>query len=1444
MNRRLPSSFALTLAVAATPLAAVARPAVPMTHPSPAGRLKFDTRKFMPESELRPGMKGYALTVFKGTKIERFGVEILGVVSKMNNGQDFILFRATSGPPVTRGLNIASGMSGSPVYIGGRLVGAISASIPFSKDPIGLVTPIKDMFDAWSPDLPAKPSSISATLAGDASSGDQRATRPSGLGANFQNYQALDLPLTVSGFNAQGLRRLQDTLAPFRVNVMAGGGVGPRTASEAALSRGAKLVPGAAVGVSLVQGDMDFTATGTVTYRDANRILIFGHPFFGLGPIDAALTTAYVVDVNPSYQNSIKLGAPIKTVGRIFQDRPYSVGGLIGSQPQMIPVHIAINDQSIKRHKDFNLRVLNHPLLTGQLMTQMAGQAISQVHGLPGDSVANVTMDADIEEIGHVRRTNTFYDAVSIDQSAVDDLDSLMRLLSANPFYPLSLKKLTMDVTIQNRHDTAEVDHIFLKQGKYEPGDTVSVGVVLKPYKRQPITQTVSVKIPANTPSGTLTLTVKGGGSGGGGLSLGGGIVLLRPSDPLPPAGNVRQLVKQFVEKPRNNELVTRLILPTTAININGEKLTALPPTLAGVMQATRTSGLKTERDEVKVVQSTPYIVSGTQSLTITVQKKNVNETPSTTTTTTTTTVTAPSSGTDSTTTPDITPGDDSTDSSMDDSVTAPAFTPTDFTATPSNGSTPTALAAPGVTVAALTKAPAATGTPASPSPPSTTAPSTSAPSIKTVGRLASVWRQGSMADFTAGTLKNVSVTSVGDVRLSAALQKLGDTGESYLWSLLPDGQGHVYAGTGDHGLVLKIDSAGKATTFFSTGQLEVTSLARDGTGNLYAGTAPHGIVYKITPDGKGAPFFTVPEKYVTALAYDESRSRLYAAVGGGTGRIYAVPAGGAGTGAAQPWFTSPETHLLALALDKDGNVYAGTSPDGIVYKITPDGSGHVFYDAPDQSIASLAVDSSGNVYAGTTGKGNIYRIRPDGMGKLLSDRSTGSALNLAMDGGDNLYACAGNTVYRISPDETVQTFTTTNDEQFVSLASDRTTGQVYAGTGTVGSLYAIGASGDLQGQFTSTVHDAGLTAHWGTLSWTADTPPGTQVTLQTRSGDVARPDDSWSAWSPSYTTPSGQKVTSPPARYLQYQAVLTGTGAAITQGDVPKLRAVSVYYLPRNQAPTVKMVSPAEGDALSKSATIRWTASDPDKDTLTYDVYYSSDGGKTWTLIKKKSKPTATPAKAKPATPAPKGPVTDQEIAQEVQRMMATLPPSIPAAARQQLLAQAPAVARRSLMMQRAMASSTATATANPNASDLKDLSYTWDTTDVPDGTYQIQVVASDKTSNPQDAQTAKATSATFVVTNAMPTLTILPASVGPNKIVTLHGTVKTGLAFVKAVQARVDNGDPIAAAADDGLFDSPLESFTLTTSPLTNGAHTVEVQALDQAGNTATAKLNVTVR
>jgi sugar lactone lactonase YvrE len=872
--------------------------------------------------------------------------------------------------------------------------------------------------------------------------------------------------------------------------------------------------------------------------------------------------------------------------------------------------------------------------------------------------------------------------------------------------------------------------------------------------------------------------------------------------------------------------LVARLQLPTSAVTVKGEKLSGLPPTLAAVMQSARTTGLRTERDEVKVTQATPYIVSGGQTLMITVRRKDLSEAPR-----------------------PLGPSGSGSAPGVPDPSSVPSDGPV-----PSEGSGPTPVSTEGDTetdivrmLAAGAAAPPApkrsAGTPPAPPAPPSSASSegaaSSAPTpadaaadttVKPVGRLPQIWRQGSMSDFSAGTLKNAAITSLGDVRLSPSLQKVADTTENYIWAMLPDGKGNLYLGTGDGGVIYKMDAAGKVLPFFQTKELEVTSLALDASGNLYAGTVPNGIVFQISPDGKGSKIFTAQEKYVTALVFDQAHAQLLAATGGGTGRIYRISTDHS-IAPGKPLFTTPEAHLLALAVDKSGSIYAGSAPDGIVYKITPDGKSSVFYDSPETIVSALATDSQGNVYAGTAPSGTVYRIAPDGTAKRLLGRASPGILSLQTDASDAVYAVSGSTVYKINPDDTVQSYVAGADEQFLSLALDTTGSAVYAGTGTVGSVYKIGAptGSALQGTFQSTVHDTGSRSRWGTITWNADTPTGGSVTLQTRSGDIERPDASWSDWSAPYTNSRGETVTSPPARFLQYQAVLTGDPL----GTAPKLRDVSVYYLPRNHAPVVSISKPAAGDAVSKAALLQWSGSDPDRDTLVYDAAYSSDSGKTWAPIKRRAAPDAVKTKGKPSS---------AQLAEAKANLDKQT--NVPPAVRAQILAQMQAAAKTAAPDSPAAPDRSTTDSAKTmGASGLKETSFSWDTTEVPDGIYQIRVTASDKPSNPNGSLTAKTVSMPFLITNTAPTLTTETAVVNADKTVTLHGMATTHLAFVKAVQAKVDGGDPVAAAADDGLFDSTTEPFTLALPALTSGSHKVEVQTVDMAGNTASQTTTVTV-
>ena len=358
-----------------------ALPALAAASPATAA-IKIDPKEIMRVEEVRPGMKGVGRTVFQGVKIEPFDVTVLGVLPKENLGRPLILVRMDGGPIVKREANIIGGMSGSPVYINGRLVGAVAYGQTFPREPIAMLTPIEDMLEALDPALPDKPSWASerhATAPGLLTSplgpGERELESPVRIGDRTyeriafraQPYHVekarrprpgtlemapIATPAMVSGVSSRSLERLAETFAPFGVEPVSGPGA-------MKYDKPIPLVPGSAAGASLVVGDIDMTAVGTVTYRKGNQILAFGHPFLQMGAVDLPLTTAWVHDVFPSIQRSFKIASPVKIVGSVRQDRPWGISAHIGQQSDLIPLedHRRLRAQ---RRKTIRARVVDN----------------------------------------------------------------------------------------------------------------------------------------------------------------------------------------------------------------------------------------------------------------------------------------------------------------------------------------------------------------------------------------------------------------------------------------------------------------------------------------------------------------------------------------------------------------------------------------------------------------------------------------------------------------------------------------------------------------------------------------------------------------------------------------------------------------------------------------------------------------------------------------------------------------------------------------------------------------------------------------------------------------------------------------------------------------------------------------------------------------------------
>lgn len=715
---------------------------------------------------------------------------------------------------------------------------------------------------------------------------------------------------------------------------------------------------------------------------------------------------------------------------------------------------------------------------------------------------------------------------------------------------------------------------------------------------------------------------------------------------------------------------------------------------------------------------------------------------------------------------------------------------------------------------------------------------------VRPVGRAPQVWRQNTADAFARGRLDGVALSEKGEVILAPALAKLRSLEATYVWSLLSANDA-LYAGTGDSGVLYRV-AGDQAKPVLETGELQVLALAKDGAGNVYAGTAPHGLIYRITPEGKSGLFWRSPEEYILSLCVDE-QGTVYA----GTsphGRIYRITPDGKGSLFARV----PDPYVVSLA-HSGGALYAGSGAGAVVFRISADGKVSTFFDPAEGNTASLvAAGPNGRLYVGTSPKGALYRLDAAGHDRLLHEKSPAGISALAVDAQGVVWAAAGGSLYRVedrAEKPGVERVEEAQGARFLALAVEDS-GAVALGS-AAGDLFRLAGQPAGQGQLESAVRDAGSVARWGRLTWQARTPAGTRVMLQTRTGNSEEPDATWSPWSEPQTE-SGRAVTSPPGRYFQYRAILSGKGDAR-----PALAEVAVVYLPRNQEPKLTVTAPKSGDVWARKQTIRWSGTDPDKDTLLYDVFSSADGGATWTrlnrVVKKAAAPPATPGTAKPgsAAPAPAGPPANPGDA--------TTPAPAPGAAPEQpqgakkplaTAASAPApAAANAANTPAAPAAATAAAPPAPAAAaarksdSLRETSFTWDTTEVPDGRYLIKIVATDRLSNPVDAATVEEVIGPVLIVNTPPRLSLAgDPQVDDDRSVALTGTARSSVPLA-GVDYRLDEEEWTATVAEDGIFDSETERFAFRTPPLEAGEHTLEVRAVDAAGNQTLEKRQVVV-
>lgn len=585
----------------------------------------------LPLADVRPGMQGVGRTVFEGARVDEFGVRILGVLENaVGPRQSLILARLEGGPLAETG--VIAGMSGSPVFVDGKLIGAVAYSFPFGKAPIAGITPIGDMIEAAASAAPRAASSrLRPTDAGALAAPLDRAAVAAALRRPVPAVRSLDpgafrgeplppglsgaalrplaLPLVFSGFEPDTFDWARGIFSAMGfAPVMGGGGANaPGPVPD--------LAPGAAVGVSLVEGDLDLSVTGTVTDIDQGRVYAFGHPFYNLGPTRFPLKRAWVYSVFPSLQVSWKIATTLDAVGTMDQDRATAISGLLGDAPRMIPVEVRLRSPRTGE-RTFRFRIVDDELFT-PVLGYVSLLSVLQGHER-AFGAATLRIDARLVLDGG--REVRLHDVVASSQPAQQAAAVLagpLALLVGNDFEKVTLERVEVSTDAVETLETATLLRAWVDRPlPLRPGTVAPVKVQLRTHRGEIVTETLNVAIPTGAPAGSYTLLVADAATMDA--------VEQREMRQGFVARDMDHLLRTLNRLRSGNRIYARLTRPVGGAVVDGEYLPALPGSVLSVLTSADQGASVVPLPASPVWAgdlATERVVSGSRQITLSVER-------------------------------------------------------------------------------------------------------------------------------------------------------------------------------------------------------------------------------------------------------------------------------------------------------------------------------------------------------------------------------------------------------------------------------------------------------------------------------------------------------------------------------------------------------------------------------------------------------------------------------------------------------------------------------------------------------------------------------------------------------------------------------------------------------------------------------------------------------
>jgi hypothetical protein len=584
--------------------------------------------------DVRPGMKGKGATVMKGTKLESFDAVVLGVLKNTSPGRDLVLCRL-SGLGLEK-TGIIAGMSGSPVTIDGKLLGAVAYAWAYGTEPIAGVTPFSQMhgfveaFERRDLAEDGKPRRIGLktplTIDGlkyDSVTVSQDFDEPQPSAGEGLRMVPLRTPLAGTGFTAHSLGLLRDRLRGTGLVPMNGGGTTARVAED---EKDTPLVAGGALAVSLITGDFDLSGIGTVTHVEGNRVYGWGHPFMSLGSCELPLMTGYIHCIYPRLSVSFKMGSPLRTVGVINADVSTGIAGWLERKPDMIPVQMKVRRDEGSTPQTFNVQIARqHNLLPSLVFTALTN-SVDMEGDLPDEMTA--LLEARIEVEGHApvvikdTYSGSSYSGGRAPQNLYSQVAGVVSLLVNNPYKAVRIKSIECDTQILTGRRTADIEAIELESDVYSPGDTLRAVAHVRPYKGALRRLPLALKLPVDLSEGNYTATVCD--------DLTAARADIRDNPLLSSPPNTEQIFQALAVQTaaRRTNLVVRLPVPGVGVALGEKALPNLPPSMVAVLGSTRKSGAQTVSGAVVARHPTEWVLLGSESIRFVVSKNKKTQTP------------------------------------------------------------------------------------------------------------------------------------------------------------------------------------------------------------------------------------------------------------------------------------------------------------------------------------------------------------------------------------------------------------------------------------------------------------------------------------------------------------------------------------------------------------------------------------------------------------------------------------------------------------------------------------------------------------------------------------------------------------------------------------------------------------------------------------------------